>query len=1205
MHFGRIVFFLCFYRIVNPLRNTSINPQLLARLGESDQDDDLNWLLTDVAIRVRKNINCLLVITDNLYHGLLKVAFLQTFRKIPIFLIRVKDYEDMLAPNYWTLSVIKEARSKGCNAYIILIANGQQVGRLLRFGDKYRVLDTRAQFIILHDNRLFTKDIKYLWKKIVSVLFIRKYAESLRYELSTVPYPAAQPDELTPHRVDSWKAGKFQKNFNLFWDKTADLRGELLKVATFEHMPSVVKNHRSEITEDDYMVLGTDDKPVKYDGLEIQILKSISDVMNFEVTVYETENSDTEAWGMERLNGTFSGLYGEVKTGKADIVLGNFHYSPYNLHLMDLSRPYTTMCFTFLTPESTTDNSWKTLIAPFRLYMWIAILMSVLGASLIFTGLARIQLYLDSSATVETSVNSFWKDILVLWHQKKQSNMLKPRKSYPHCVTAEKSSEGLYLFYEIGESLLSTYSMSLLVSLPKMPTGWSLRMMTGWWYLFCLLVTVAYRASMTAILARPAQRVTIDTLDELAASPIGCGAWGEQTKQQFSTSLDSAGQRVGEKLDVIYDAEAAIANVAAGHYAYYENIHYLHHAKVKEKLAEAAMKDNATDSESRDRSTNQDLHIMGNCAINIPVSLGLEKNSPLKPRVDVFLQRVIEAGLIKKWLFDVMIPTTVAEAPLIKTETKALMDLKKFQGALIALASGLGLASIAPKATLPIKRARMLLEIGLLAIAAWLLWKALAPDAETVKLGNAIPGPDSLPVIGNLFNIPLTGKAAMDCQAEWEKKYGSVVRLWMGNLLVVQLFNPDDVEVLLKSTTQIKKAKLYEFVHPWLGTGLLTSTGPKWRMRRKAITPTFHFKILEDFIDIFNRNGNIFVDCLKSKIGQGSFDVLPYVTAYTMDIICETAMGTRIGAQAGNNVDYRNAVRELSVLIGWRMNCPLVHSDFAYWLSGGKKKQDDLLKILKGQTEEVIRKKEKESQNQKTDSDGIQTDEFGIKKKSAFLELLIQMRKEANPAFQTDEDVREEVDTFMFEGHDTTTAGICFALDCLAGYPQYQDKIYEELKVKYSAADCNPTMDEINEFKYLDMFLKEVLRLCPSVPNIARQLTEPLQLASGYTLPAGCLAVVNFYLLHRNKIHWPTPEVFDPENFAPETSRHPFAYVPFSAGPRNCIGQKFAILEMKLTLIKLIVNFKIERDPSHEVIRDCHLVLQSLNGHKMKFSKRE
>ena len=88
--------------------------------------------------------------------------------------------------------------------------------------------------------------------------------------------------------------------------------------------------------------------------------------MNFQTVFYETKNSDIEAWGRQQLNGSYTGLLGEMVSGRADFALGNFLYTLNNLKLLDLSIPYITQCFTFLTPESTTDNSWKTLILPFK-----------------------------------------------------------------------------------------------------------------------------------------------------------------------------------------------------------------------------------------------------------------------------------------------------------------------------------------------------------------------------------------------------------------------------------------------------------------------------------------------------------------------------------------------------------------------------------------------------------------------------------------------------------------------------------------------------------------------------------------------------------------------------------------------------------------------------------------------------------------------
>ncbi|KAK9504028.1 hypothetical protein O3M35_010471 [Rhynocoris fuscipes] len=645
-------------------------------------------MLISLTKKLLPNLNCVTFITDSYYNFMINNEIFYNFRNVPILKVLVHDYEDLLSPNLQTLSVIQLAQLKGCDAYFILIANADQTSRFLRFGDRHRVLDTRAMYIMLYDSRLFRKELYYLWRKVINVIFIRKFLEVPRYEFTTVPFPYIVNTKLIPESIDTWRSGKFQKDKNLFFDKTSNLKNNTLRVTVFEHMPSVVKLTvpASQIDQSAKLLTNSADE---YGGLEVQILKSLSEAMNFQILFYEPTNADVEAWGRKQLNGTYSGILGEIIAGKCDMALGNFLYTPYNLEHLDLSRPYTTQCFTFLTPESTNDNSWKTLILPFKVNMWIAIIFTLLVGSIIFYGLAKYHLFLEQNGIHLQSVNyKFWKDLFKLWHNEKSKNFIQIKKINNSTFNISNYSTGLYLFKRIDDSLLSAYSTLLLVSLPKMPTGWSLRMFTGWWWIYCILVTVSYRASMTAILAHPAPKVTIDTLEELAASPIGCGGWGEQNKNFFTTALDVAGQRVGKKFEVTYDSDSAIAKVFDGGYAYYENIYFLLHAKVKQKLKLLSQRILSQENNVTTDSGGKDLHIMGDCVINMPISIGLQKNSPLKPRVDIFLQRVIEAGLIKKWLGDVMTSTAAAEAPLNKVQIKALMNLKKFSGALVALFCG-------------------------------------------------------------------------------------------------------------------------------------------------------------------------------------------------------------------------------------------------------------------------------------------------------------------------------------------------------------------------------------------------------------------------------------------------------------------------------------------------------------------------------------
>lgn len=101
--------------------------------------------------------------------------------------------------------------------------------------------------------------------------------------------------------------------------------------------------------------------------------------------------------------------------------------------------------------------------------------------------------------------------------------------------------------------------MLLFVSLPKFPHKWAVRILTGWYWIYCILIVVAYRASLTAILANPAPRLTIDTLDELANNPIGIGVWGEQNRQFFLTSGDEISQKIGEKIEIMKTAADAVS----------------------------------------------------------------------------------------------------------------------------------------------------------------------------------------------------------------------------------------------------------------------------------------------------------------------------------------------------------------------------------------------------------------------------------------------------------------------------------------------------------------------------------------------------------------------------------------------------------------------------------------------------------------------
>ncbi|PSN33061.1 Ionotropic receptor 68a [Blattella germanica] len=627
------------------------------------------------------DINCLAIINDDIHQDVFGGYFFKQLH-LPYYKVLIQEKEDLQSPNFKTLSVIRQVKRSGCKVYILLISNGSKVARFLKFGDRYRVFDTRARFILLHDQQLFQTNLHYLWKKIVNVIFLRQHRSSYQpgvfsdklvfpwYDISTVPFPMPIRKLLIPVRLDTWHEDSlFRKNAELFPDKTSNLKGENLRVVTFQHLPGSVKLAINNVR------------------LDVKILNTLGRVMNFKPNVYQAEHADLEKWGRKQLNGSYTGLIGEVTSGKADVALGNLQYIPYYLELMDLTVPYTAECFTFLTPEALTDNSWMTLILPFKPVMWAAVIVAMALIGFVFYALANYEQYVIQFKPPSSRV------ILVKERQREDKTEPTEEKQTKTIQTAEKrvTGEGLYLFSELANGILYTYGMLLMVSLPKFPTGWSLRVMTGWWWLYCILLVVSYRASMTAILANPAPRITIDTLEQLVEADITCGGWGEDQKQFFVTSLDPAGQRIGFKYEVTQDVNDAVERIARGEFAFYDNIYFLQFLRIKRQVEQRKNQTSANATEKAEMKKlpqERNLHIMHDCIIHMPVSLGLLKNSPLKPHMDKYIRRIIEAGFIKKWLNDAILRVMSEEIKEDKDDVKALMKLEKLYGAIVALGIG-------------------------------------------------------------------------------------------------------------------------------------------------------------------------------------------------------------------------------------------------------------------------------------------------------------------------------------------------------------------------------------------------------------------------------------------------------------------------------------------------------------------------------------
>ncbi|XKL63085.1 hypothetical protein PGB90_005449 [Kerria lacca] len=410
-------------------------------------------------------------------------------------------------------------------------------------------------------------------------------------------------------------------------------------------------------------------------------------------------------------------------------------------------------------------------------------------------------------------------------------------------------------------------------------------------------------------------------------------------------------------------------------------------------------------------------------------------------------------------------------------------------------------------------------------------------------------------------------------------------------------------KVILSNTKNIDKSLTYRFLLPWLGNGLLTSSGSKWHSHRKLITPAFHFKILDIFLEVFVEKCDILIKRLDKECDKEEFDVYPYITQCALDVICETAMGVPVYAQNETKSEYVKAIYEISELTVLRARKPWLWYTPIFKFSDDGKKYFESLNILHSFSRKVIQDRKQYLSKEMTQklSD---TDEIGTKKRLAFLDLLLEAAADGDVL--TDEEIREEVDTFMFEGHDTTTASICWIIYLLGAYPHHQKKVVEELNTIFGDSDRVVKMQDLNEMKYLERIIKDALRLFPSVPFIGRKLKEKTTIGN-YILPEGAHLIIHLYHIHRCSDQFPDPEKFNPDNFLPENilKRHPYSYVPFSAGPRNCIGQKFALIEEKIILSQILRNYRIESTKKFEEMSlISELVLRPLNGIQIKITRR-
>ncbi|XP_073909954.1 leukotriene-B4 omega-hydroxylase 3 isoform X2 [Castor canadensis] len=393
----------------------------------------------------------------------------------------------------------------------------------------------------------------------------------------------------------------------------------------------------------------------------------------------------------------------------------------------------------------------------------------------------------------------------------------------------------------------------------------------------------------------------------------------------------------------------------------------------------------------------------------------------------------------------------------------------------------------------------------------------------------------------------------------------------------------------------LKDVVFYSFLKPWLGDGLLLSAGDKWSCHRRMLTPAFHFNILKPYMKIFNDSTNVMHAKWQRLILEGntSLDMFEHVSLMTLDTLQKCVFSFDSNCQEKPS-EYIAAILELSALVAKRNQQLLLHMDFLFHLTPDGRRFRKACRLVHDFTDAVIQERRRTLPEHGID------DFLQAKAKSKTLDFIdvLLLTKDEDGKTLSDEDIRAEADTFMFEGHDTTASGLSWILYNLAKHPEYQERCRQE--VQELLRDRDPTeieWDDLAQLPFLTMCIKESLRLHPPVTVIARCCTQDVVLSDGRVIPKGVICLISIFGIHHNPAVWQDPEVYDPFRFDPENikDRSPLAFIPFSAGPRNCIGQTFAMSEMKVALALTLLRFRVLPDHA-EPRRKPELILRAEGG---------
>lgn len=393
--------------------------------------------------------------------------------------------------------------------------------------------------------------------------------------------------------------------------------------------------------------------------------------------------------------------------------------------------------------------------------------------------------------------------------------------------------------------------------------------------------------------------------------------------------------------------------------------------------------------------------------------------------------------------------------------------------------------------------------------------------------------------------------------------------------------HPDVIRHVLQTHHRnFVKSPAYHELKLALGNGLVTNEGDSWFRQRRLAQPAFYKASLQGIFEKMVGVAQTFLQNLEDQEHK-VVDISQLMMGVTSDIVLKALFSVE---NQGDKVSMYRQIMEAQEYIMHRTSHPLL-KPFNY-INGRHRK---FLKVRRDFDEMAYR--------------FIQQHREAVTPPDDFLTMLIQAKDADTGETMSNTQIRDETITLFAAGHETSANALSWALMLLSQHPEVVENMRSE--IQEVVGNRSIQFAELQQLQYTRRVIEESMRLFPPAYAVGREAAVDEEIL-GEKIPRKAIVFISIYAVHHSRKYWDNPEIFDPERFSPERAKHipRFAYMPFGAGPRMCIGEHFAMMEMQLLLALLIRRFDFELMDSLPIPYQALVTMKPSNGIKMKLKKQ-